>query len=77
MSATPGDDYNPDLQPDFVTFSAGDAMQCVTLEIVDDEQDEEKERLQITATPVGSRVVIADNVVDALICDEDRKWPLQ
>ena len=72
-AATPVEDYNPTLQPNSVTFSAGVQMRCVTLEIVDDELQEDKERLRIIATPTSSQVTITDPEVDALICDEDRK----
>ena len=68
-------DYDPNLDPPTVTFSrAGGLLECVDLDVVDDEENEEKERLQVTALPNGNQVAVSgDNPVDVLICDEDRK----
>ena len=47
---------------------------CVTLDVVDDDQNEPKEGLTVSVVGLGSQVAISPpSAVPVLICDEDCK----
>lgn len=70
-TATPVLDYNPTPSPNSVTFSAGNTLQCITLDIVSDTIEEPDEHFLIQATSGGDQILIADSDSDVIIVDDD------
>ena len=66
-----GADYNPTPSPAQVTFSAGDTIQCVTLDIFPDDIAEPNEHFLIRPTGIGSQISIPDPISDVIITDDD------
>ena len=72
-------DFNPVPSPAQVTFTAGDTIQCVTLDIFPDDFDEPDEHFIIQATGIGSQISIPDPTSDVIITDDDctfSDWPV-
>jgi hypothetical protein len=72
-SATPGLDYGSTPMPNLVTFTAGNLVQCVTLNIIADDITEADEHFQIIAAPIGGQISIPDSQADFIIIDDDGK----
>lgn len=69
--ATPGVDYDPIPDPTTVTFTTGNSIQCVTLDIIPDAEDEMSEQFVIIAQPAGGSISIPDTSSDVFITDDD------
>ena len=66
-----GADFNPTPSPAQVTFTAGNTIQCVTLDIFPDTTDEPDEHFLIQATAIGAQISIPDPTSDVIIADTD------
>ena len=64
-------DYNPIPDPTSVTFMMGMPIQCVTLDIIPDGEDEMSETFVIIAQPLGGQISIPDTSSDIFITDDD------
>ena len=71
IPATPVLDYDPIPNPAMVTFTAGNPIQCVTLEIIDDNIDEPEEVFTVTAAPSSVQISIPQPSVAVFITDND------
>jgi hypothetical protein len=69
--ATPGEDYEPVPSPEVVIFTASNAIECATLEILrDGDFNEPDEMFTIIATLLGSRQVNISSA-NVVIVDDD------
>jgi hypothetical protein len=75
-AATPGVDYGVTPIPNTVTFTSGNLVQCVTLVIIADDEDEPTEQFQTTVSAASGQAIDIDpgqNQARIFIVDDDGK----